>query len=356
MALPRCTAPKMGHQSRAGAEACPLHGYSGAPGRVDPQKQGALDFLLPPANEGPPAPSRPRTLDELLALPATAPVGYVMSVYHAVGHESRLAFAGDPRTRTDVLRRLAEAHNCSIRAAVAGNEATDEAMLRTFAEDPDAEVRIAVVRNPKRPPDLLDALSHDSVLDVRKVVATCHQTPFEALDRLAHDRRQPVRATALENPVWPRDDLERLAVEFRDTTEEQGLAGNVKLPPEMLREIALRAPRIPGKGESRKYRAAANPSTPEDALLALADADLYDSGLMRNPKVPSSVVQRIAEEGRDPTVQNQAREVRAARIFESTGVQPDNVGAQDYLIGAEWWALTPESPEVSLALVLSPDQ
>lgn len=294
-------------------------------------------------------------LEALLTLPPTATLAETMTAYYRLERQAREFFAGNERTRLDVLRVLAEERGETIRARVAINKSADEPLLRTLAEDPDPEVRRVVAHNFKCPPDVLDALSRDAVREVRKSVGMCHRTPLPALERLVRDPVRFVRGAAMTNPVWPREDLERLGAEFRETTEEEGLAANVNLPPEMLREIALRAPRTPGKKESRKFRAAANPSTPEDALLVLADTGDYNSGLLRNPKVPSIAVQRIAEGGDDPHVRKRALEVRAARIFEATGVQPDNVGAQDYLVDTEWWTLTPDSPEVTLALALSPD-
>lgn len=301
--------------------------------------------------------SQEGALEALLTLPPTATLTETMTAYYRTERAAREFYAGNERTRLEVLRVLAEEHGESIRARVAINKNADETLLRALAEDPDPEVRRAVVHNVKCPADVLDVLSKDGTKEVRKSVAMCHRTPLAALERLVRDRVQFVRGAALTNPVWPREDLERLGAEFRGMTEEgEGLAKNINLPPEMLREIALRDPHTPGKKESRKFWTSTNPSTPEDALLALADTVLYDSGLIRNSNVPSSVVQRIAESGGDPGAQERAREVRATRIFEATGVGPDNVGAHDYLVNTEWWALTRESSEVVLALALSPDQ
>jgi hypothetical protein len=102
---------------------------------------------------------------------------------------------------TDVLARLAEDEDATLRWLAAGNPSTPTDVLARLAEDAIIWVRTPAALNPLTPPDALARLAEDSEYWVRMAVAINRLTPADVLAQLAVDKSADVRsAVAARHP------------------------------------------------------------------------------------------------------------------------------------------------------------
>ena len=194
------------------------------------------------------------------------------------------------------VESFADSETVMVRMSAAGNRFAPPHVLVALAKDEQVEVRRAVARNTTVTRETLFALSRDRSSRVRTAVAQSPRLPQELQVVLAGDRKEDVRAGLIE-----RDDLTQEVLEL--------LSGDVL-------KIRLR--------------------------------------VVTSMSASGSLLTRLLND-ETPMVAGMARSEIAKRMEKRLGVAADNVDAFNALVDDTWWDMTPESPEVVLATVLSPN-
>jgi len=209
----------------------------------------------------------------------------------------------------------------------------EEAVLAQASDSPDeieawagsagVMVRMAAADNPLAPHRALMTLAKDEQVEVRRRVALSAVAPVEALVSMVKDRSSRVRLCVALNPRTPTETLVALA---RDRQEEirRDLASRDGVPSEVMDVLSR-------DHQGRIRRAVASSPSASDAMVSALMAD------------------------GDYLVVADARAAAASRIESRLGVSASNVDAINVLLDDAWWDMTPESPEVTLAKVLSPN-
>lgn len=148
----------------------------------------------------------------------------------------RVFVADNPNTPPDVLDNLSN-DDASIKASVARNENTSTETLEKLSTDNKDYVRSAVADNPNTPPDVLDKLSEDKDLFVKGSVAKNENTPIEVIEKLAHDDTDHIRAAAAQNKNLSVETLETLSND-KDIGVLIAVAGNSNTPPDVLDKLS----------------------------------------------------------------------------------------------------------------------
>jgi hypothetical protein len=200
--------------------------------------------------------------------------------------DMRVVVAGDQRSSSKTLSRLARSAERSVRQAVATNPHTPEVVLGQLASDIDPNVRTVVARNPECPAIVLVALSHDQDPHVRTQTAGNPNTPRSILETLLIDAEVGVRSAALENPATPADLVREARLELSltirtscpDRAALEEMAANKRA--EVRMDVAFSPTAdadllalLGGERRSAQVRraVAANPNTPAAVLRSLAD-------------------------------------------------------------------------------------
>jgi len=184
-----------------------------------------------------------------------------------MGEEERIDFVKlilDADPSPQILDKLSNDDNRSVRMSVAKNPSTPPEVLVRLSSDENTYVRMSVARNPSTPPEVLDKLSSDKSEAVRSYVAGNPSTPPELLIKLFHDVDSFVRQAVAENPSTPPELLIKLSEDKRVLTRIS-VAKNTSSPPEVLVRLSS------DESEVVRSYVAVNPSTSPEILSKLSD-------------------------------------------------------------------------------------
>ncbi|MGW9550623.1 hypothetical protein ACWG8W_06160 [Citricoccus zhacaiensis] len=237
------------------------------------------------------------------------PVDLLVAATQSDDRRIRFIAAGNPAMPVAELERLATDDACIVRAGVGGNPSTPAHVLEVLATDDDhdsepqeeqllptgPEVRRAVAFNPSTPAHVLAMLMEET--NCHQAIARHSNTPEALLQELATSEYTWVVADVASNPNTSRRLLTRLHKDADHFDVHKALASNPNTPTGILRAYV---------GERGLAAAAAgNPSTPSDALGALAsrthvNPDTYFllRNLLENPATPAEAMERIAAENK----------------------------------------------------------
>lgn len=207
----------------------------------------------------------------------------------------RIKVANNENASTETLDRLVRDDYLNVRIGAIAHPNVSEFSLESLVEDKDIQIRMAVARKTKSA-TVLARLGYDISHDVRQQVAQNPNTPAYVLKELVSD--VPLMVHVAKNPstddrtilqfIAYRIPEVLIAISFREdlTTElveklmeasginsrvqiTEGLAGNRKAPPEVLASLSQ------GYSIGTTMNVAANPATPLETLVALANEDSY---------------------------------------------------------------------------------
>jgi hypothetical protein len=268
------------------------------------------------------------------------------------------------------LAVLATDPEAAVRAGAAGNWFTPVRSLTELANDPDPRVAEALTGNHLAPPDALARLA-DRLIRLRaddiRTAGAGHEVHRVVHDLLGHPATPPGtlrrlhelgpshfhEGNAIGAPNWPPHLVARFALQYsssvldgdeerashaaihealRTRPPEEVLAAMADSPVHWLaavianrhvpREVLARCAAEADRGERTDHLddLAANPSLPEEYQLAWAAAGRRCHDLLRNPELPGSVLELLAD-GPDDHRAERARlilEVRAHRAGAET--------------------------------------
>lgn len=219
----------------------------------------------------------------------------------------RLMAAGDHRTATRTLKRLAKSADEDVRCAVARNPHAQPETLELLATDPDHSVRAAVAGNGGLSKHSLVALAHDDEAVVRAIAAKSAWLDVDTLRVLLEDDDARVQSAAAENPMLAEQVRARPApvltsemlhemVAHKYADVRMQVAFSPQAPPDALRLLA-------GDRRSAHVRraVAANPNTPVDVLALLVEDkdDQVRQAVAFNGATPPAVLAQLAGQGID---------------------------------------------------------
>lgn len=254
----------------------------------------------------------------------------------------------NPNTPVEALKLLAESPFAGVRACVTKNPNTSPELLRDIYNKTRVTATAplcAIGANPKTPSDILRKLAghYDEV--VRSYVAKNPSTPDDALDQLTHDSMFMVQEAATYNPKCknPEEILNYLGTMTSYTSEQlRTLACNPKTPVDLLLKLSkdrdpwvvgsvVRNPNTPisllkqlsnHKSGFVRHCLAKNARTPSNILAKLSnglDVSNDDWGmadaLIANPNTPISVIRKFAQS--DSDMIRRAAEARLQQLGES---------------------------------------
>lgn len=113
-------------------------------------------------------------------------------------HRGKSNAARNPQSTPELLKRLSQDTDWSIRERVAQHPNLSEALCESLARDVDADVRAALAQNPSTPPILLATLASDYEDEVRLAVVQNINTPARVMAQLAKDSNSEVSEIASE--------------------------------------------------------------------------------------------------------------------------------------------------------------
>lgn len=194
----------------------------------------------------------------------------------------------NPDAPQDLLRALSRTGFVELRERVAANPSAPNDVLASLASDDDWRVRRNVGRNPSssegvlemlssRGQLLLDELAAQIGISADALVKYCKGLTWRILDALAW------------NPSTPRDMLRILA--------EHGFDRGERPAADHRREYLWLLELSAGTGYADRMRAALDPSTPEDVLMALAhdEESMVRRSVALNPAAPEGVFTLLAQ-------------------------------------------------------------
>jgi len=177
-------------------------------------------------------------------------------------------------------------------------------------------------------------------------------TPPDALEGLASSHDDTTRQYVAGNPGCPARVLARLAGD-KIFVVRAVTASNAFTPPDVLAQLAA------SSFGGIRVAVAQNHATPPEVLTDMAGSVAFNGtmmqGLAKNPNTPPEVMSRLAKHA-NRGVRLAARSAIEVRLSNKFEIDSDNEGALEFLCDQAWWDLTPESPEVALAIALSPNQ
>ena len=199
----------------------------------------------------------------------------------------RKLVAENPSTSPELLLKIAEDkfEIFTIRLVAIRNPSMSIESLVKFAENPHPGFRSAVANNRSTPPEVLSRLSEDGYGTIKNSVALNPSTPPEVLAKLSNDENDTIRRNIAENPSTPPELLAKLA-DSDDHGILTSVAENPSTPPEALT-------RLSDHGESYvRWTVAENPSTPPEVLAKLSnDEEIYVRELVaKNPNTPIEIL------------------------------------------------------------------
>ena len=162
-------------------------------------------------------------------------------------------------------------------------------VLAKLSNDENESVREGVAKNTATPPEVLAKLSYDKSGTVKLEVASNTATPPELLAKLSNDENESVRWGVVRNTATPPEVLAKLSNDEDDAVRE-GVSKNTATPPELLVKLS------DDKSRAVRVGVARNPSTPLEALVKLSgDKDPFVRlEVARNPSTPLEILVKLS--------------------------------------------------------------
>ena len=201
----------------------------------------------------------------------------------------RAAAARSAQCPPSILERLAFDSDAQVRSRVASHPGCPRWVLTALASDPDTAVQESVAGNPASPPALITALAACENIGVRGVAAGNHACPSAVIERLADDTSGYVRAGAATNPTCSAALAERLASDT-DPVVRRAVARNPNTNTELLDRI-IADPALPVPWPVLEA-VASNPNCPQAVLATIADP----AGPSNPQPQPTKALERIKSE------------------------------------------------------------
>src|SRR5271157_2230566 len=136
----------------------------------------------------------------LIARSPNAPLEILAKLSQDKNMSVRVYVADNPNTSSEILAQLSQDSSKDVRVCVAQNPNTRSSILAGLAQDKDISVRACVARNPNIPSEILAKLSQDKDISVRGCVAQNPNTSSEILAQLSQDKNKYVRGYVAHNP------------------------------------------------------------------------------------------------------------------------------------------------------------
>lgn len=259
------------------------------------------------------------------------PVGKVDGDYRAEG----LSWREDTSPRA--LAWLAVSADRDVRRGVASNPECPVSALRMFAEHGTVGEAAGAAGNPSSPVDALE-----------RVFARDSRSAFVSDDTYNEYDIDEALGDNPASPLW----MVTRQLRWGDTIRRSGPDDRAST---LVSDLQAGA-RTYVKREALMRSVAANRSAPPELLGAIARYTRDGETISRLVANPATGVRTVASiEKLWDGLESQIR-VRAGEYLASVGVQLGNHGAVDFLATQhEWSVLTPESPEIALALALHPN-
>jgi hypothetical protein len=215
-----------------------------------------------------------------------------------------------------------------------------------------------VTRDPRVSSRLLRLLlAGDGTHSLVRAAALRHaRTPVDSLVRAALSNESGVCVVAAENPSLPHEVILALARGERTDANPYSRIGalrNSSLPKDEHCAVLLT---LPETQDHPGYAALArNPNLSSEAASALAEsssmwvrAEIAQRHLWL---LPAELIGALTQDA-NSHVQHRLSLGLPDYFEQRLGVSVANVQAREMLTGQQWWTLTPESPEVTLALMM----
>ena len=171
---------------------------------------------------------------------------YIKSAILPVSNEdidARMDIALNPNTPVDVLNELADDKDSDVRLCVVVNPSTPKDTIdKLLFVDKNigfSELRFLekVALCMETPPDILAKLSQYADDSVRFAVAKNPHTPIIALNALANDDNPAIRWTVADNVSTPADTLILLAGDMYNVSVRAAVAENLNTPIDTLKTL-----------------------------------------------------------------------------------------------------------------------
>lgn len=213
----------------------------------------------------------------------------------------RSQLAAHPGLAPSQLEILARDESWRVRATLAQNPAIGAELVDRLVQDPHRRVRLRISRRADLTAEQLDRLAGDASPFVREHVACHPSTPAAALARLSTDPVPAVRYGVARHPACPAAVLHALAGDSSPSVA-LAVASHRGTPPDALARLLADTPPHGARiDESLRRVAAANPSTPSEALARLERMARTDRSwgriLAANPATPPKVLADLARDG-----------------------------------------------------------
>ena len=182
-------------------------------------------------------------------------------------------------------------NDVEFRRKIAKNPNTPPEMLVKMWNDEDRTVKWGVASNRHTPPDTLAKMWNDEDKDVKRNVAMNPNTPPEMLVKMWDDEDGTVRWGVAGNPHTPPDTLAKMW-DDKSIFVRQSVAKNPNTPPDTLAKMWEDKNKLVREGVAR------NPNTPTDALAKMwnDEADYVRTGVASNPSTPSDVLVKMLDD------------------------------------------------------------
>jgi hypothetical protein len=203
--------------------------------------------------------------------------------HHIIHH-----LAQHPNTPPQILEKLAEFEEVTIRAAVAENPNLGERSLLALLEDKSSDVRNAAIKNPSISMAVIDELEWRKNHQQREAIAQNPSVPLSVLKFLVEDENCNVRTMLAKNPTIPVNLLSTLA-EDESYRVRLSVAENINTPKTVLEKL--------GKDEFCFVRqgVAKNPKTPGNLLSVLLEE--YSLEVAANPNTSQKILSKLSLNG-----------------------------------------------------------
>jgi hypothetical protein len=300
------------------------------------------------------------------------------------------AFEEGDETATTVVMEAVERHKSINHDALL--RVAEGLVSRPLSDDRLDNARVAlfaaIAGSRKTPPEMLSQLgrfvqSTDTGLTaprattcLRVDLAKNRNTPVDTLRALVHQRTKSEAAHAIANKSFPLDEVVAICQsDLVSTSAGVGAARRDDLPDSTVLRLLEHGP------EKAQTLMAAHPAVPEDVLAGrFLDPDTGShtlSALAANPRLPvraasdashsDRIRTRLASTGAktiplrdlaaltsdtDNHIARTAAKRAPARVAVALGIDERNHEALQWVLDGDWGSMTPESPEVQMALAI----
>jgi hypothetical protein len=201
--------------------------------------------------------------------------------------------AGNPSAPAPVLDLLAKNALSKVRESVAAHPSTPATALEALGnKDSESSIRIQVARNSATSVPLLAELAEDPLDSIRAGVASNSSTPVSILERLAKDRSKEVLKALIRNSNCPFPLLSTLVKAKDATVREAFAAAQAQHSDQCIRTLWA------DDSERVRHALAGNQKlSPEllDELAQSAELERDKAALLRNKRLSVSTAQKLAD-------------------------------------------------------------